>query len=245
MITKSKYIPTFHFMWMWFNHLFSHLMIERVYWILSPIMDQQMALHHPATEVVAADGLAELVSVSRWSLIQQYLLQYISAAVCLLHPVVMAVMLIREQVPLLHAARMMVIGMQRIINWLYHDIDSAYTADVHLLSWALWPSTLWLIICVIHQPTLQRLCDHWKLTCSLLTSTLSALEVLQRNVLDKSTYLLTYWLTRRQQTNWSCDSGIYKILTHHSWPRSSTSRLISCNWWVTAALCQMPTMWMP
>jgi len=54
---------------------------------------------------------------------------------------------------------------------------------------ALWPSTLCLIICVIHQSTLQRLRDHWKLTCSLLASTLSALEVLPRNALDKSTYL--------------------------------------------------------
>ena len=57
-----------------------------------------------------------------------------------------------------------------------------------------WPSTLCLIICVIDHSTLQRLCDHWKLTCSLLTSTLSALEVLPRNALDKSTYLLTYLL---------------------------------------------------
>jgi len=31
-----------------------------------------------------------------------------------------------------------------------------------------------------------------KLTCSLLTSTLSAFEVLPRNAFDKSTYLLTY-----------------------------------------------------
>ena len=65
-------------------------------------------------------------------------------------------------------------------------------ADVHLLSRALWPSTLCLIICVIHQSTLQRLRDHWKLTCSLLTTTLSTLEVLPCNALDKSTYLLTY-----------------------------------------------------
>jgi len=81
---------------------------------------------------------------------------------------------------------------QRVINWLYHDIDSAHTADVHLLSRALWPSTVCLIICVIHHSTLQRLRNHWKLTCSLLTSTLSALEVLPRNALDKSTYLLSY-----------------------------------------------------
>jgi len=81
---------------------------------------------------------------------------------------------------------------QRIINWLYHNIESAHTADVHLLSRALWPSMLCLIICVIHQSTLQRLRDHWKLTCSLLNYTLSALEVLPRNALDKSTYLLTY-----------------------------------------------------
>ena len=33
---------------------------------------------------------------------------------------------------------------QRVINWLYHDIDSAHTADVYLLSLALWPSALCL-----------------------------------------------------------------------------------------------------
>ena len=90
---------------------------------------------------------------------------------------------------------------QRVINWLYHDIDSAHTADVHLLSQALWPSTLCLIICVIHQSTLQRLRDHWKLTCSLLTSMLSTLEVLPRNALDKSTYLLRKFFAGNSANN--------------------------------------------
>jgi len=102
-----------------------------------------------------------------------------------------------------------------IINWLYHDIDSAHTADVHLLSRALWPSTPCLIICVIHQSTLQRLRDHWKLTCSLLISTLSALEVLPRNALDQSTYLLTYLLTKinvgNRYVNHCCSQCNYYI----------------------------------
>ena len=98
---------------------------------------------------------------------------------------------------------------QRVINWLYHDIDSAHTADVHLLSQALWPSTPCLIICVIHQSTLQRLRDHWKLTCSLLTSTLSALEVLPRNALDKSTYLITYLLYSYHDRSRVCLEGHY------------------------------------
>jgi len=102
---------------------------------------------------------------------------------------------------------------QRIIYWLYHDIDSTHTADVHLLSRAPWPSTLCLIICVIRQSTLQR--DHWKLTCSLLTSTLSALRGV--NVLDKSTYLLTYLLCMVMLVG-----GVYCCpwqLRRTAWPR--------------------------
>ena len=84
---------------------------------------------------------------------------------------------------------------QCVINWLYHEINSAHTTDMHLLLWAIWPSTLCLIICVIQHSILQCLRDQWKLTCSLLTSTLSVLDVLLRNALDKSTYLLTYLLS--------------------------------------------------
>ena len=91
-----------------------------------------------------------------------------------------------------------------------HDIDSAHTADV---SRSLWPSTLCLIICVIRQSTLQRLRDHSKLTCSLLTSTLSALEVF-----DKSTQLLTYLTTllmiiNNEIKNWGARSLLHFVIT--------------------------------
>ena len=107
-------------------------------------------------------------------------------------------------------------------------------ADVHLLSRALWPSTLCLIICMIHQSTLQRLRDHWKLTCSLLTSTLRALEVLPHNAFDKSTYLLTYLITSDLCHNEHCNFPPPKknnrfLLTHLAKPirRSSENRLWS------------------
>ena len=91
-------------------------------------------------------------------------------------------------------------------------------ADVHLLSRALWPSTLYLIICVIHQSTLQRLRDHWKLTCSLLTSTLSALEVLPRNALDnRLSYLLTTTKCIRPMHCCHVLPGIQKISVQVCW----------------------------
>ena len=71
---------------------------------------------------------------------------------------------------------------------------ACYSADYAI-------AMLCLIIHVIHQSTLQRLRNHWKLICSLPTSTLSALEVLPRNALDKSTYLLTYKHTQRKRNN--------------------------------------------
>ena len=92
-------------------------------------------------------------------------------------------------------------------------------ADVHLLSRAIWPSTVCLIICVIHQSTLQRLRDHRKLTCSLLTSTLSTLEVLPRNALHKSTYLLTYtgrWMSCRQRSA-LVSKGVTAQMLPNSW----------------------------
>ena len=95
---------------------------------------------------------------------------------------------------------------QRVINWLYHDIDSVHTADVHLLSRALWPSTLCLIIAVIHQSTLQRLRDHWKLTSSLPTSTLSALEVL------RLTYILIQYYFQIQPQVWFYRDEIFSKL---------------------------------
>jgi len=61
--------------------------------------------------------------------------------------------------------------------------------------------------------TQKRLHNHWKLTCSLLTITLSALEVLPRNTLDKSTYL--------EQTE--------KTVWHRFWFRQSSAWLLPQN----------------
>jgi hypothetical protein len=71
---------------------------------------QQIVVAHPSAKDVAADRLTELRNrFERIMDVNSDQFNPIPAAACLLNPTVAAVMLIPEQAPLLHAAKLMII----------------------------------------------------------------------------------------------------------------------------------------